>query len=339
MVLPNNTGIIAAWRALGSCTESEGWRSIPISFSGNCNLQAARRYPENVEALLIGFRSIVLPATSALPQAKGFGVERIAIGNSDRWLALVRHPEGSQELFSRMAVDVVDLITRNAEKNELQLYQLFIGRLHTWQMFMQKSHEVLNFSAELGLVGELRFLEILLNEGLPLHIAVDAWKGPVHGLQDFELGTGAVEVKSTLASNGFPARIMSLEQLDDSVRHPLFVCGCRFSVGSVGMTLPQRVDATRQQLALDSHALNRFNTVLLFAGYLDGHAEHYVRQFVNTDERFLPVDSSFPRLVPGNVPAGIRQVRYEIDLDSLVDHKIKLAEIIMKTGVVPDGID
>ncbi len=339
MVLPNNAGILAAWRALESLVEPEGWRSIPISLNGNCNLQAGRRYPANLEALLIGFTSIVLPVASALPQAKGFNVERISIGNSDKWLALVRQPEGSQELFTRMVVDIIDLITRNVEKEELELYQLFIGRLHTWQEFMQKNHETLSLSAELGLVGELRFLEILLNSGLPLHTAVDTWKGPVHGLQDFELGTGAVEVKSTLASNGFPARIMSLEQLDDSVRHPLFVCGCRFSVGSVGRTLTQRVDALRQQLALDGHALNRFNTVLLFAGYLDGHAEHYVRQFVNTDERFLLVDSSFPRLVPGNVPAGIRQVRYEIDLDSLVDHKIKLAEIIMKTGVVPDGID
>lgn len=339
MVLPSSAGIIAAWRALESLVEPEGWRSIPISFNGNCNLQAGRHYPANLEALLIGFRSIALPAVSALPQAKGFGVERISIGNSDRWLALARHPEASQELFTRMVVDIVDLITRNTEKGELELYQLFIGRLHTWQEFMQKNHETLGFSAELGLVGELRFLDILLNSGLPLHTVVDAWRGPVHGLQDFELGTGAVEVKSTLASNGFPARIMSLEQLDDSVRHPLFVCGCRFVTGIHGQTLPQRVNALRQRLSPDAHALSRFNTVLLFAGYLDVHTEHYVRQFVETDERFLLVDDTFPRLVPGNVPAGIRQVRYEVDLDSLVSHQVKLDEIIMKTGVVPDGID
>lgn len=339
MVLPNSTGIIAAWRALDSRTEPEGWRSIPVSFSGNCNLQAARRYPENIEALLIGFSSIVLPVASALPQANGFGVERLSIRNSDKWLALVRHPEGGQELFSRMVIDIVDLMSRNAEKSELQLYQLFIGRLHTWQAFMQKSHEALKPSAELGLVGELRFLEILLNAGLPPHMVIDTWKGPIHGLQDFELGAGAVEVKSTLASHGFPAQIMSLEQLDDSVRHPLFVCGCRFSIGSVGMTLPQRVDAIRLMLALDCHALNRFNTVLLFAGYLDVHVEHYVRQFVDTDDRFLLVDSSFPRLVTGNVPVGIRQVHYEIDLDHLVDHKVELAEIMMKTGVIPNGVD
>lgn len=339
MVLPSSTGIITAWRALESLVEPEGWRSIPVSFNGNCNLQAGRRYPANLEALLIGFRSIVLPVTSALPQAKGFNVERIFIVNSDKWLALVRQPEGSQELFTRMVVDIVDLITRNVEKEELALYQLFIGRLHTWQEFMQKNREVLSLSTELGLVGELRFLEFLLNTGLPLHAAVDAWKGPVHGLQDFELGTGAVEVKSTLASNGFPARIMSLEQLDDSVRHPLFVCGCRFATGIHGQTLPQRVDALRQRLVSDTHALSRFNTVLLFAGYLDVHAEHYVRQFVETDERFLLVDDAFPRLVAGNVPVGIRQVRYEIDLDSLVGHQVEFAEIIMKTGVVPHGID
>ncbi|WP_298607809.1 MZA anti-phage system associated PD-(D/E)XK motif protein MzaD [uncultured Thiothrix sp.] len=339
MVLPNSAAISTAWRALENLNDLEGWRSIPISSNGNCTLRAGRRYPLNVEALLVGFNSIGLTATHMLPQANGFNVERISVGNSDKWLALVRQSEGSQELFTQMVIDLADLLTRNTEKQELELYQLFIGRLHTWQNFMQKSHGHLSSAAELGLVGEMRFLDILLNTALPLHTAVDAWKGPLDGLQDFELGTGAVEVKSTLASNGFLAHIISLEQLDDSVRHPLFICGCRFATSTHGQTLPQRVHALRQRLISDTSALTKFNTGLLFAGYLDFHAEHYVRQFVNIDELFLLVDDTFPRLVMGNVPTSIRDVQYEIDLDNLLHHQTKLAEIMIRTGMVLDGIN
>jgi hypothetical protein len=339
MAQPNNDEIVVAWRALANCSGVKGWRSIPISLEGNCQLQAARHFPDNVEALLIGFTSIILPVTSKLPQAQGFNVERITIGASDRWLALVKHPHGSLELFSRMVVDIADTLAKHAESSELHLYQLFIGRIHAWQAFMKKGHDTLSPSSELGLVGELRFLEVLLDAELPFYLAVDAWKGPIHGLHDFELGTGAIEVKSTLASCGFAASIMSLEQLDDSLRHPLFVCGCRFSIAAGGLTLPQRVSALRERLAIDSLALIRFNNVLLYAGYLDSHSEYYVRIFLNAGISFLQVDSTFPRLVPGNVPSGIRQVRYEIDLDGLIDHQVPITEITIETGVLPNGIN
>lgn len=339
MALPNSDEISTAWRALAGCSDENGWRSIPVLLNENCQLQAARHFPDNSEALLIGFRTVVLPWASKLPQAQGFKVERITIGTSDRWLALVKYPQGSLELFSRMVADIADTLGNNSEVSEAHLYQLFIGRIHAWQEFMKKGHEALNSTSELSLVGELSVMDVLLDTGLPFHLIVDGWKGPIHGLQDFELGTGAIEVKSTLASSGFPASILSLEQLDDAVRHPLFVCGCRFSVAVGGSTLPQRVSALRERLSVDASALIRFNSALLYAGYLDSHSEYYVRNFLNTGVIFLVVDATFPRLVPGNIPFGIRQVRYEIDLDSLIEHQVTVSEITMKTGVIANGID
>ena len=105
-----------------------------------------------------------------------------------------------------------------ASADEVPLLPLFTGRIRAWQAFMEAGRaDVLSPAAEVGLVGELRFLQQILDAGVEPSIAVDGWCGPIDGLHDFLLGTGAVEVKTTTTSGEFPATIASLEQLDDSL--------------------------------------------------------------------------------------------------------------------------
>lgn len=335
MALPTREEIAAAWRALSGDSEGEGWRSIGISSQGVGRLLAARHFPGNEEALLVGFETITLPQPSQLPQGKGFKVERTSLGEPNgagKWLALVRQPQGSLELFSRMVADIVATLASNASSDEIRLFQLFLGRIRAWQDFMTKGHEGLGPEAELGLVGELECLSVLLDAGLPMHLVLDGWMGPQDGLQDFELGSGAIEVKSTLAVDGFPATIMSLEQLDDAVRQPLFVCGCRFTVESAGQSLPQRVSILRERLSIDASASASFDNRLLHAGYLDVHAGHYSRSFLACSVSLWLVDEAFPRLIPGNVPAGVRRARYEIDLEVMQGRQVSIGTAIEMIG-------
>lgn len=123
---------------------------------------------------------------------------------------------------------------------------------------MRKGAQALSPEAELGLVGELLFLGAVLDAGVPAQISMDSWVGPLDGVQDFELGTGAVEVKATLSPQGFPAKVGSLEQLDDSVRKPLFVAGARLSQRESGRNLPEIADSVREKLADDVAAVSLF---------------------------------------------------------------------------------
>ena len=335
MALPTREEIAAAWRALADGGAEEGWRSIAISgLSGN-RLLAARRFPSNEEALLVCFTSIMLPQPGQLPQGSGFRVERTSPSDSGKWIALVRQPAGSLDLFSRMVADIVaTLVMANDLNDEPRIFQLFLGRIRAWQEFMRNDSEGLEPEAELGLVGELACMEKLLDVDLPLQLVVDSWMGPMDGLQDFELGNGAIEVKSTMAIQGFPATIMSLEQLDDSIRQPMFVCGCRFISAANGLTLPEMIASIRKRLSFDVYALSSFDNALLHARYLDSHAEHYTRKFLVSDIRFELVDENFPRLILGNVPVGVRRVRYEIDLDAVKDKQFSVGEVIEMIGVV-----
>ncbi|MDB5747669.1 MAG: hypothetical protein JWP72_2517 [Massilia sp.] len=330
-----NDEIATAWRALaGEPGGAQGWRSIAISGLPGARLQAARRFPENCEALLIGFSSVALPAPSLLPAGAGFRVERVSPGLPGEWLGLVRQEEGGIELFSRMATDVVAAMAANASAPHQRQVQIFLGRIRAWQQFMSRSSGALSAEAELGLSGELVCLERLIEAGLDPYAAVEGWRGPLDGLQDFEVGAGAIEVKSTLAHDGFPVTIMSLEQLDDSIRQPLFLFGCRFALAPDGLSLPARIETMRSMFGSDPAAAALFENALLHAGFVDAHAEYYSRCLMVAEARLLLVNDAFPRIIAANVPAAIRHARYEIDLDradapaATIDHALNLTGAI-----------
>ena len=329
--------LLAAWRALAGQIADEGWRTIPVALGGPCRLRAGRHFPGNEEALLVGFASGNVPPADQLPQGRGFLVSRADIedeGASCWWIALRRQSAGSLDLFAMMVVDVVSTLAGLSGGNDGRTIQVFLSRIRAWQEFMRRGSDgVLSAEAEVGLFGELEFLRQLFAVGLPATVSIDAWKGPLDELQDFRLGTGAIEVKSTLSNRGFPAAIGSLDQLDDSLVQPLYLVGVRLALGAAGVTLPELISDMRDSLADDPPALASFNTRLLHAGYFDEFAERYVRRFACAGSRMLAVCEGFPRITRGSVAIAIREARYEIDLDLVPDGDVGLLDSLKKLGV------
>jgi len=229
MARPSNE-FLMAWSSLTGTNIEPGWQAISLPSAGQLKLMAGRRSPDNAEAILVGFPTARLAAADKLPEGQGFAVERAdPEGNGWLWLALTRKSAGSAELFATMACDVVGALddAAAAGADEARHLRVFIGRVGAWQEFMRRGSQVLSPEAEIGLTGELMLLRAIINAGVPSALAIESWVGPLDAIQDFALGTGALEVKATLSAVGFPAKIGSLEQLDDSTRQPLFVAGVR----------------------------------------------------------------------------------------------------------------
>ncbi|HCR1254486.1 TPA: PD-(D/E)XK motif protein [Pseudomonas aeruginosa] len=337
MAVVSNSEILSTWRALAGNLGTSGWRSIDMLQAGSCRIKLARHSPGNEEAILVGFSSTRLAPVSQLPQGQGFRIERASLGEAgapQQWLALVRQPTGSLELFAAVVADVAALLNIPGEPLEELLYQRLLGRVRGWQEFMRIGREGLGREAEQGLAGELCFLREVVNAGVLQYSAANAWKGPLDGLHDFLLGSGAIEVKSTLATEGFPVRIVSLDQLDDSQAAPLFLAALRLATDDVGLTLPEHVADIRNRLSADPAAMAIFESALHAAGYLDMHAEAYSRRFSVSELRILLVDSEFPRMIPFNVPAAARWAQYELDLSLLTADSLQLAEVLQKLGVI-----
>jgi hypothetical protein len=321
-----------AWRSLRDSSDTSGWRSIYIATIGPCSLLAGLSFPDKNEALLASFTSSAIPVAEKLPDGQGFAVSRVEPnGDGLTWLALTRSVHGSLELFVAMA-DVACAMESESSVDEKRLLRVFLGRIRAWQEFMRRGAQALNPESEIGLVGELTLLRSIIDAGLPMASAIESWVGPLDGVRDFEIGTGSLEVKATLSATGFPAKIGSLEQLDDSVRQPLFLAGMRLRQTDNGQSLPDLVAEMRDVAAGDAEAMRLLSERLIAAGYFDGHADRYTRRYRLAETRVVEVKDDFPRLTPGSVPLGVTKATYEIDLDKLVGPILPIDDVLKKLG-------
>ncbi len=323
-----------AWQALSGNGGCDGWRCISVSPAGLCTIMAARRFPGNEEAMLAGFHSAKAPPKESLPEGVGFEVAREdPHGDGRTWIALTRKDSGGEEMFAEMVCDVVGVMDAVAASGEESVLRAMLSRIRAWQEFMRRTPRGLSPEAEVGLAGELAFLDMLLDAGMSVCSVVESWLGPTGGIQDFEIGSGSVEVKSTLSSNGFPAKIGSLEQLDDSFRSPLFIAGVRFVQGGEGRTLGDMARDLSEKLTATPGAAADFVDRLVAAGFPPAHYGRYTRRFSMDSMKILEVDGDFPRFIPGNVAAAIRRVKYELDLDRLPREGVTVSEVIERLGV------
>ena len=332
-----NEDFLVAWSSLSGESELDGWRTISIAPAGTIDIHVGRRFPGNEEALLVCFSVAHVAPTDKLPDGQGFSVERAdPFGDGNTWLALTRKISGSAELFSAMACDVAGALDLAAAEgaDEHRLLRVFLGRVRAWQEFMRKGATALSAEAEIGLIGELLTLAAIIDAGVPAHVATASWVGPLDGVQDFEIGTGAMEVKTTIATVGFTARIGSLEQLDDVVRQPLFVVGAKLKQVASGQNLPALVADLRTSFAEDAEAKRLFSERLIAGGYFDSHADRYPRKFEPASLRAILVGEGFPRLVHGAVPQGITRANYDIDLDKSASRSMELAAALKQLGAI-----
>jgi hypothetical protein len=338
MALRNERGDVrAAWRAFSGGDSKDGWRTIAVVTSCGCRVLAGRRFPANEEAILFGFR-LAGGLASELPQGRGFEVclaDLKAESDGHTWVALCRQSAGSLELFETMVEDVISTIERLRGASESAIVTGFLGRIRAWQEFMSRGADgTLSPEAELGLVGELEMLRELIASGVPEHEAVDAWKGPIQAVHDFSLRSGAFEVKSTISAAGFLARIASLDQLDDTHVHPLFLAGLRFKLDPRGMTLPELAQSISGHLASSPPIERAFEDLLLRAGLSSAFSVRYTRRFRLLEMRVLEMREGFPRLTRAKVEREILTARYELDLDLICGTDVGVSEALKKIGVV-----
>lgn len=332
-------GVASAWRALDSGPEhAEGWKTIFVGQSGPCSIRAGRRLPGNEEALLIGFPTIRLPKVEHLPNGRGFLVTEADLGFEAGglvWIALCRKESGSRELFTVMAEDLAVMLASHSGGREHALFQTFLARIRAWQDFMLKGAEgLLGPEAELGLFGEIHLLRSLLDSGMSGHSAVDCWMGPQDGLQDFLIGSGGIEVKTTASSGSFPAKVGSLDQLSDDLVKPLFLAGVRVTISDDGLTLPDAVRQARDLFEADPAVLRRLDTCLLHAGYFDSAADRYTRRFRFAGLKVMEISEGFPRLTKSVVGPYITKAHYELDLDAIGWPETRLVDALKTLGAI-----
>ena len=82
------------------------------------------------------------------------------------------------------------------------------------------------------------------------------------------MAAGGIEVKTTIAADGFVARVSSLDQLDENLRQPIFIAAVRLALHPSGMTILEMADVIRMRLRGKQSGLETFEIRLMQAGLM-----------------------------------------------------------------------
>ena len=326
-------GLERAWRALARQEAGEDWRFVHLTEMGAVSVEAGCHFPLGREALIVSFPSSWSVNSARLPEGKGFDVaviegQTVVAGKTA--IALVRRPEGSPDIFAIMVVDVLRTLEVAANAANRDVIEAFLERVREWQAFMARTHRPLSPDAQIGLLGELWILRMLADTSLGVG-ALDCWQGPLRAAQDFHIRGGAIEVKSTVRTGSFLARINSIEQLD-STRDPIVLCGLRFEEKTDGISLVDIVSELREKFK-DAGVQRGFEALLMVMGYLDEHAPLYGRTLILKEARGFRSEGHMPRLTRADLPVAIRSAAYVLDLDALEVPSITVPDLINQFGL------
>jgi hypothetical protein len=288
---------------------------------------AAVRKPSNTPMLIVQASTESLPRDFVVPDAQGFSVSlsptipgprgRIAI-------QLELLDEAGESVFLALVDDLLrHLESVRAEQAAMRELSQAIKR---WTAFFRDQGACgLSRERQQGLFGELFFLRERLSTAASMGLAVSAWVGPTGSNQDFEHSGRAFEVKTTAKNPLIAIRISNLRQLDircvESLR--LIVLEVERHENADN-TLPQAVEATRAlvlQQAPDQAF--RFATCLVEYGYLDQQAHLYSHTGYGVRAvRAYAVGNGFPVLIEEDMPNGVGNVTYSIDMSAISEYEV-----------------
>ena len=289
----------------------------------------------NRRALLLTLPRAAIPGRREWPQCKGLEVFGVVIVGQPH-LGVRLTDSSFADVFTALAEDVAPRVA--ATSSPQAAAASLLGRLRRWQKFLAVGMAGLSPEQQRGLYGELHTLRQYFLPCFGPETAVAAWRAPRRTHQDFQLASGAVEVKTTIAKQPQSVRITSERQLDEAGIPALFlhvvlldereVEGVRASVGE---GLPDIVRALRQVLQTTAAATETFDDRLLDAGYLEADAPRYEnRRFTLRREHTFRVGRGFPCLVEENLPTGVGDVSYALNLAACEPFGTSVEEMVAK---------
>ena len=214
----------------------------------------------------------------------------------------------------------LDMVVRNLALPR-SLASSFSASLEEWAALLA-SENAMSLEKEIGLFGELIFLEALLNFKAQ-NFSLDAWTGPHSEEHDFKFPLVDVEVKTTV-SESRTHKISSLTQLVPSPGKGLFLMSVQLTRGGVdARNLPALVDTIIE--LLPTHLQEKFTEYLNQVDY-SGKARDLYRTVwgLRTLPRFYLVDEYFPKLVEENLAISeflrplISEISYRIAVDTVI---------------------
>ena len=279
-----------------------------------------RVYPDHpldfyVQYSLAGLRELVVELAAEnlpdfdLPAFRNIDVVKLPIAGGVR-IGMTLQDSDLSKSFSVMCYDLAER-SRLADTT-VSAAGILLNALENWsELFRKLPNEGLTREQVMGLVGELLVLEALLADtDLMPGVLIHGWSGPDREARDIGVNGTRIEVKAQRSTSSTKLRISSLHQLDERGDR-VFVILIRMTPSEQGRSLVDLVQDIQTLLSATPLAALEFERKLALSGMTADAG--FSREPYSEDQRLVyGVTQAFPRLVPGNVPAGVTAVQYEI---------------------------
>ncbi len=221
-----------------------------------------------------------------------------------------------KDIFSLFIENIVEEISKSVTENEA-LVETSNVVLKWKKLFDKINFQGLTIERQKGLIGELLLFNSLLDEEYSIDALLESWTGPDFNDKDFRFGSFGIEVK--LTSSKVPkVKISSERQLDNENLTKLYlVLYVVEEVKDKGFSLNSIIEQIRTKINNNQNALKFFNERLLLVGYFDEDFENYNRQYAFRKRNFYEVINDFPRLVASDLPIGLFDTKYNIELSAI----------------------
>lgn len=235
-----------------------------------------------------------------------------------------------KDIFSLFIQNILEDIQKSVSENEALITTLNV--VSKWKKLFDKiNFNGLTLEQQKGLIGELLFLNTLLNNEKPISNAINTWTGTEQDFdsKDFTLGTVGVEVKFT-ASKQPRIKVSNERQLDAENLSELFlILYSTEAVKDNGISLNSIVEQTRQKISTEDER-NVFNAKLQLNGYFDEDIDNYERMYSLKRMYVFKVTSDFPKIVKGQLPLGIYDTSYSIEISAVENFIVEPESIFEK---------
>lgn len=246
---------------------------------------------------------------------KGLRIEVLSF-NAYKELNIYLLDNQLKDVFSLFIEDIIEVISTSTTENEA-LVETSNVVLKWKKLFDKINFQGLTIEKQKGLIGELLLFNSLLDEDYSIDALLESWTGPDFNDKDFRFGSFGIEVK--LTSSKVPkVKISSERQLDNENLTKLYLA--LYVVEEVkdkGFSLNSIIEQIRIKINNNQNALKFFNERLLLVGYFDEDYENYKRQYAFRKRNFYEVSNDFPRLIASDLPIGLFNTKYNIELSAI----------------------
>lgn len=268
-----------------------------------------------------------------IPELKNYrfkGVEIFSIETEHNFeLNIYLLDNDLKDIFSLFIQNILDDIVECIAENEALTATLNI--ISKWKKLFDKiNFNALSIEHQKGIIGELLFFNYILDNQKSSASVLTAWTGANFEDKDFIFGSVGVEVK--LTSSKYPKiRITNERQLDAQNLSELFlILYTTEEVKENGFSLNSLVEQTRQKISANLDELKFFNERLLMLGYFEEDRDHYNKMYsINRTFCFI-VAYDFPKIVASQIPLGVYDTSYCIELSAVEKFIRESEEIIQK---------